>query len=172
MSESHNRGWFWEARSQILLWYVGLMLGFIGLSIPLFSHLVLHQVDTRVREDLEEEMERFEIFFNQNINIYPDNSEEKPLKTIFKRFLSEAIPEDDTFLITIIDNQFYRSSPRGLPKVIQQDSELMKVSIVFFISLSQLIIREKNKVFSLPPISLLEKNKKLLLLLSLSAKFY
>lgn len=122
----HHRGWFWEARSQILLWYVGLMLGLIGLSIPLFSHLVLHQVDTRVREDLEEEIEKFETFFEQNINRYSDSSEKKSLKILFKNFLSQAIPEDDTFLITIIDNQFYHSSPRGLPKIIQPDSELMK----------------------------------------------
>jgi signal transduction histidine kinase len=51
-----TKGWFWEARNRILAWYGLLMVAFIGLSVPIFSELVLHQIDRRVRADLVEEL--------------------------------------------------------------------------------------------------------------------
>jgi signal transduction histidine kinase len=116
-----RRGFFWEARTRILLWYIALMTGFIGFSIPIFYQLVLNQVDTRVREDLSQDVENFEIFIKQQGK--PANSIE--LAEIFQEFLFRHIPEDDTFLITMIDGDFKGSSPRAKPKLLQEDSELM-----------------------------------------------
>lgn len=116
-----RRGFFWEARTRILLWYIALMMGFIGFSIPIFYQLVLNQVDTRVREDLSQDVENFQIFIKQQGE--PANSIE--LAEMFQEFLFRHIPEDDTFLITMIDGDFKGSSPRAKPKLLQEDSELM-----------------------------------------------
>jgi signal transduction histidine kinase len=124
-SADRKRGFLWEARTRILAWYGILMTGFVGLSVPIFSELVFRQVDTRVREDLVEELEAFEQFVAEESSNSDRMTQEK-LKEIFQEFLYRQIPEDDTFLITFIDGQFYRSSPRGRPEMLQEESPLMK----------------------------------------------
>ncbi|MCU0537407.1 MAG: HAMP domain-containing histidine kinase [Hydrococcus sp. Prado102] len=124
-SSRRKRGFLWEARTRILAWYSVLMTGFVGLSIPIFSELVFHQVDTRVREDLVEELEAFKQFVAEESSNADQMTQEK-LQEIFQEFLYRQIPEDDTFLITFINGQFYRSSPRGRPEQLQEESQLMK----------------------------------------------
>ena len=109
---------FWEARTRIFTWYVGLNALFVGLSIPIFTQLAVIQVDARVREDLLEEIE---VFKKSLIN-----NSEKDIAIIFDRFLKYKIPADKTFLITTIDGQFYRSSPISLPQAICRDSPLIR----------------------------------------------
>ncbi len=149
------RGWqhiFGKARTRILLWYV-LILGLVFLAgIPAFRYLLFQRVDERVRHDMAEEMETFrdlithEHQFLQNLedqnpedlerlkeylrsnrsNLVPPNSTED-LKQFIKQYLRYSIPDDSTFLITFVDGKFYKSSPRGRPKPIQKESELMRL---------------------------------------------
>ncbi|NEO99168.1 MAG: HAMP domain-containing histidine kinase [Symploca sp. SIO2E9] len=124
-NKTKERGFFWEARTRILLWYGVLMTSFIGLCVPIFSEIVLYQVDRRVREELVEELEAFEKFVEeQSSSSKPFTRQE--LKNIFRRFLYLQIPEDDIFIITFLDGEFYRSSPRARPKLLQKNSVLMK----------------------------------------------
>lgn len=118
---TQHRGFLWEARTRILVWYIALMTGLIGFSIPIFVQLAFNQVQTRVQEDLNQDIEYFESFIKQQNE--PKNPIE--LSKIFQQFLLRHIPEDDTFLITMIDGKFYNSSPRAKPKPLQEDSELM-----------------------------------------------
>jgi signal transduction histidine kinase len=120
-----GKGFFWEARTRILAWYSILMTGFIGLSIPVFSELVFSQVHMRVRDDLVAELASFEEFVaEQSSN--SDKITEDRLKEIFREFLYRQIPEDDTFLITFVGGEFFRSSPRGRPEQLQEESPLMR----------------------------------------------
>jgi signal transduction histidine kinase len=125
ISTRRERGFFWEARTRILLWYTLMMMGMTGLSLPIFSHLVFTEVNARVREDLEEEIETFDTFVTQQ-NPQEKMMTQKELENLFQEFLYRRIPEDDTFLITIIQGSFYRSSPRALPEVLQENSSLMQ----------------------------------------------
>ena len=109
---------FWEARSRIFAWYLGLSTILVGLSIPIFTQLAIIQVDRRVREDLREEIEAFEKFCNQD--------RKRDIAIIFDRFLQHKIPADKTFLVATINGQFYRSSPVSLPQAISRDSALVK----------------------------------------------
>jgi signal transduction histidine kinase len=120
-----GRGFFWEARNRILAWYGLLMTSFIGLSVPIFSELVFYNVDRRVREDLVEELATFEQFVAEHSSS-SDQFTEADLEEIFREFLYRELPEDDTFLITFLDGQFYRSSPRGRPEQLQEESQLMQ----------------------------------------------
>jgi signal transduction histidine kinase len=122
---SQKRGFLWEARTRILAWYGVLMTGVIGLSVPIFSELVFQNVDMRVRQDLREELEAFETFVTQQTASSEQVTSEE-LQEVFQEFLYRQIPEDDTFLITFIDGQFYRSSPRGRPQILQENAPLMQ----------------------------------------------
>lgn len=134
---------FGEARTRILFWYLLLMMFFIVISAPLIRQRVFAQVDARVRDDLAEEFEDFEQLLAGELSERDEAVLERrrkegrrvpngapkttgELATLFDVFLSRRIPEDDTFLIAIIDGEFYKSSPRALPKPLQQDQALMQ----------------------------------------------
>jgi signal transduction histidine kinase len=153
---SLNRGWqniFREARTLVLLWYV-LILGLVFLAgIPAFRYLLFQRVDERVRHDMAEEIETFRTLishkgqFLQNLEdqnpealeylqeyiqttnrsyVIPPGSTED-LKQFFKQYLRYSIPDDSTFLITFVGGEFYKSSPRGRPKLLQKESDLMRL---------------------------------------------
>ncbi|MGK7872978.1 MAG: sensor histidine kinase [Xenococcaceae cyanobacterium] len=116
---------FWEARNRILGWYILLMVLLVGLSIPVFTRLVVLQVDQRVKEELREELESFQKFVVE-VNSTPATSPQKKAANIFDDFFGYQVPADKTFMIATIDGQFYRSSPVVVPEVISRDSELLK----------------------------------------------
>ena len=115
---------FREARTRILSWYIALMMLFMGLSVPIFYQLLSRQVDRRVRENLAEDVEALREFIEEKKANGEKTSESKAVD-IFDSFLSTQIPEDDEYLITFLDGQLYRSSPRALPAVIRDDTELL-----------------------------------------------
>lgn len=122
---SRKQSIFWEARTRILAWYLALTTSFLALSVPVITHLILFQVNLRVRSDLTEELEAFDNF--QQTQFPPiETLNEAKLAKLFKEFLNYKIPEDDTFLITILDGQFYRSSPRSRPYILAAESPLMQ----------------------------------------------
>lgn len=142
---------FGEARTRILLWYL-LILGLVFLAgIPAFRYLLFQRVDTQVRRDMAEEIETFremitsESQFRQNIEEHdPQNLERlkeytqransrvvppkslEDLEEFFDRYLRHSVPGERTFLITFLDGKFYKSSPRGRPKTLQRESDLMR----------------------------------------------
>ncbi len=54
----------------------------------------------------------------------PTNEQE--MKRFFEAYLKIEIPEDNIFLITFVNGQFYESSPKALPKAIKPDTALMQ----------------------------------------------
>jgi signal transduction histidine kinase len=120
-----NRGWMWGAHSRILAWYGALAIAFIGLSVPIFSQLVYLEIDRRVRDDLQADVESFDRFLKeQPIDI--KTIDEEKMEDIFRDFLFRRIPEDDTFLIAFVNGKFDRSSPRGRPEQMVEDGKLMQ----------------------------------------------
>ncbi|HEY9767187.1 MAG TPA: HAMP domain-containing sensor histidine kinase [Coleofasciculaceae cyanobacterium] len=127
---SRQQNIFWEARTRILAWYLALITSFLALSVPVITHLILFQVNLRVRHDLIEELEVFDNFQQAQ---FPqiETTNEAILAQLFEEFLNYKIPEDDTFLITILDGQFYRSNPRLRPHILAVESSLMQKWLTF-----------------------------------------
>jgi signal transduction histidine kinase len=135
---------FGEARTRILLWYIILIVGFVLVSLPLMRQRIFAKVDVRVREDLREDLENFQELirgdemseFDRNAieriqrttkKIYKPNPQTvEELKTVFDVYMARRIPEDDTFLIGIVDGNFYKASPSALPKALRRDQPLMQ----------------------------------------------
>ncbi len=135
--------WWGEARTRILLYYVALMLGFIILGLPLMKQQIFASVDERVREDLEEDIadfgqllrgeltaeDRLEIARSVANGRSPFTSTpqtEWEVETIFEVYFNRRVPEDDTFLIAIINGKFYKSSPRALPEILQPNGAMIQ----------------------------------------------
>ncbi|URD50494.1 hypothetical protein M5J74_00545 [Chroococcidiopsis sp. CCNUC1] len=145
---SAARGFFWAARTRILLWYL-LTIGFIFVvSIPAFRQVLYERVNQRVNRELTEKMEIFTQLIDAETEASDREDEEvtaavnllkqadmrltKPpatedeLEEFFDAFLGRQLSEDDTFLIAIVDGEFRKSSPRARPKVLAADSKLIQ----------------------------------------------
>ncbi|MDY6783884.1 MAG: ATP-binding protein [Cyanobacteriota bacterium] len=119
-----KHGFFWEARTRILAWYVALMSVFVVISIPIFYQLVFVQVDRRVRSDLAREIADFQEFLEKQ-RPNQEGQLEGNIALIFDRFLSLEMPEDDTYFLTFIDGEFYEASG-VVPDLIEQDVLLLQ----------------------------------------------
>ncbi|MBE8997891.1 HAMP domain-containing histidine kinase [Nostoc sp. LEGE 12447] len=146
---------FGEARTRILLWYL-LILGITFLiSIPIFRYQLYQRINQRVRQDIEINMMAFNALIkgekfvaeNRLTNDEPEeilneskqfnsllSGEEKitapasveDLIKLFKAYLLYRRPEDESYFITFIDGEFYKSSPSKRPKLLARDSLLMR----------------------------------------------
>ena len=142
------RGFFWATRTRILIWYVLIVTFIFLVSIPAFRELLYARVDKRVRRELREKIHTFNQLIENEAETHklseaefeeiknsswvdkPDSRLKRPtskeeLKDFFNAFLSKQLPEDDTYLITFVDGNFFQSSPRGRPRIFDRDSELM-----------------------------------------------
>lgn len=145
-TEANPRGRRWrllgEARTRILVWYTVLMAIFVIVTIPMVRQRLFAKVNDRVRSELVHEMTEFQALLNGKKTLTdreleqqlrakgrsipqgrPRNLEE--LTTLFDIFMSHQLPEDDTYLIAILNQQFYKSSSRSLPAALRPGSTLM-----------------------------------------------
>jgi signal transduction histidine kinase len=109
-----------EARTRILMLYLLLILIVTAIAVPIFQLLFLANVDNRVRADLVDEMADFQTSYTA-WEALPNQSQED-LRLFAEQFLSQQVPQDDNFLIFLIDNQFYKSNPEALPASLKPDS--------------------------------------------------
>lgn len=114
-----------EVRTRLLLCGILTIGGLFCLSIPISRKLIASQVNRRERENLAENLAAFENYYAKAIkpegNLSPDH-----LRHLMKGFLLSAFPEDDNFLISIVDTRFHSSSPVALPEQFQPGSALMR----------------------------------------------
>jgi signal transduction histidine kinase len=122
LKKSLTNTFFGETRTRILIWYALLTSACVGLSIPIFTHLVIQQVDERVAEDFEDEI----LAFKNCVKLHLSEQKEMDSKHIFDHFLIKKVPGDKTFLIATIQGKFYRSSPLSLPDSISGTSALIQ----------------------------------------------
>lgn len=123
-----SRQWrriFFSLRTNILVWYV-LLLTFSALvSTAVIRQVLLSRLEMRHRDSLSQEVKEFRVLANGK-DPNTGKSFQHDIKALFKVFLSRNIPDDDEFLITIVEGELYRSSPRALPQPLQPNSELIK----------------------------------------------
>lgn len=136
-------GFLWAARTRILLWYVAILVFIFLISIPVLRYFLSAQVDRRVRQDLSAKVSVFrtlldgELLDEKTVELEdpelaqqdkrfqtPYSKEE--LTIFFDAYLAQQIPEDDTYLIAIVDGRFYKSSPRARPDIFHPKSPLMQ----------------------------------------------
>ncbi|WP_299486984.1 HAMP domain-containing sensor histidine kinase [Acaryochloris sp. IP29b_bin.137] len=113
---------FRQTRTRILLLYVSLLGLFTGLAVPLYQTLISSQVSLRVRGDLSEAREVFELAY-KDWERQPHQTA-TDLEAFADEFLVNQLPEDDNYFIFIIDGEFYRSNPPRLLEPIRPGSDL------------------------------------------------
>jgi signal transduction histidine kinase len=114
-----------QARTQILVWYIVLMIGSTIGSILAIRHTVFLELDARVKASLHKELKEFKRLHAEH-SLIEGLSLTENVASLFNKFLSRNVTEDDEFFITILDERFYDASSRALPKLLQPDGQLVK----------------------------------------------
>ncbi len=116
---------FGESRTRILICYLILMSISSLVSVFAVRQILLAKLEERVQQSLQQEIEEFRQLRNGND---PDTGQPfgNDIQAIFDVFLSRNITEDDEFLVTILDGEFYRASSLALPAALQPDSPLIQ----------------------------------------------
>jgi signal transduction histidine kinase len=112
-----------QTRTRILLLYLLLMLLITAAAVPVFQWLLIMSIDNRVRQDLKQEMAAFREGYLAWEEKPGQNTED--LKEFIDEFLDEELPEDDNFLIALVDGEVYKSSPAVLIEPFRPDSDLI-----------------------------------------------
>lgn len=117
---------FWgAARTRILIWYLALMTLSSVASVLMIRQVLFAKLEERIQQSIQLEIEEFNQLRDGN-NPQTGQPFNNDIEAIFDVFLSRNIPEDDEYLITILDGEFYRASSLALPTVLQPDSSLMR----------------------------------------------
>ncbi|WP_041233668.1 sensor histidine kinase [Cylindrospermum stagnale] len=146
---------FGEARTRILLWYL-LILGITFLiAIPAFRYHLYYRIDERVRQNMAADIKDFRALINgqtlipgdeltddegkemvirpKQFNLLMSEQERittprsvEELRTLFRAYLLYRLPKDESYFITFIDGEFYKSSPSARPQLLARNSLLMK----------------------------------------------
>jgi signal transduction histidine kinase len=100
------------------------MLLVTAASIPIFFFLLYAKVDSRVQDDLMDEMADFHQAYEQWEEA--PNQSTKDFKQFIDAYLIKQLPEDDNFLIVFLNNKLYKSNPTALPDQLKPGSSLAK----------------------------------------------
>lgn len=114
-----------SAKTRILGWYILLLIGSGLVSIFTIRQVLFNRVQARVTNSLQQEVLEFRSLAKA---LNPDTG--KPfgnnVVAIFNVFMSRNIPDDDEFLLTLLNGQLYKYSPRALPPPLQPKSKLIQ----------------------------------------------
>lgn len=127
-------------RTQIVIGYVVLMGFSTVVGTFVIDQILFFHVQERIKKSLVQEMQEFRMLADGE---NPETS--KPfgndISALFKIFVKSNIPDDDEFLVALLNGQIYTSSPLALPNWFKADSQIVK-------TLSQIKIAEEGEFFT------------------------
>lgn len=89
----------------------------------IIRQVLFNRLEERVESSLTQEIKEFHQVL-QRQPLTPDQPLEPYVATLFKGYLSSNIPDDDEFLLTFVNGQFYKSSSAALPVPLNPKSHL------------------------------------------------
>jgi signal transduction histidine kinase len=87
--------------------------------------ILLVRLEEQVKQALEQEVQEFRLLIDGRNPITAQPFGEN-MTAIFSVFLNRNIPKENEYLITLLPNQFYGSSPLALPSLINKNSETVQ----------------------------------------------
>ena len=111
-----------EVRTQVLLYYLGLMAVLMGISIPVIYQVVFRQIDQRLEKEVVSEIEELE---DELAIKNPQNLLQ--LQELMVAYLEGELVEHEQFLLVLLNKEVFRSSPpiEKLPESLQPNSALI-----------------------------------------------
>jgi signal transduction histidine kinase len=111
------RRFFFGIRTRMIALYILLMAGSTGLSILAVRQVLSVRLEQRGNNLLVQDVEEFRQMLQQCDN-YSCNA-----ANLFDTFLYRNIPIDGEFILTFLNDKFYKSSPLALPEALGIDGK-------------------------------------------------
>ena len=128
MEQSRLSRWhslLFGVRTRILAAYCLLILLSTVIATLVIRHALLVRLQEQIDESLLQEVQEFRLLVNGQ-----DPSTAQPFGTdiaaIFRVFINRNVPKENEYLITLLPDQFYKSSPEQLPDIINQNSDAIR----------------------------------------------
>lgn len=123
---SQFRGWqraISGIRPRILIWYFLLTASTALVSILVTRQMYCEQLGVRAQASLVQEVERFKLLEKEHLG----NAVRSPdtITTLFDRFLASYVPTQNEYIITLLNDQIYKSSPTLPQDLLKQHLGLM-----------------------------------------------
>ncbi|WP_316432034.1 HAMP domain-containing sensor histidine kinase [Leptolyngbya sp. NK1-12] len=119
------RKFFLGARARILVWLVVLIALSTVVAIFAIRQILFAQLLNRVQRSLEQEVEEIQKLANGR-NPATGEPFGNDVAAIFDVFLSRSVPDDDEFLITLLNGDVYQTSPIALPDALSSNISLLR----------------------------------------------
>ena len=127
--KNQQTGWrkvLFGTRTRILGWCIFLIAVSDVVSILAIRQTLFTRLEKRIHKSLTQEVEEFRQLVREGKDPKTGKSFGNDVDALFKLFLSRNIPDDDEFLLAILDGELDRSSPRAVPPPLRGDSKLIK----------------------------------------------
>lgn len=113
-----------SARTHILAWLVILTAFSVVVSVLTIRQILYALLEQRVQRSLRQEAAEV----NQLVKGKPATGDlfGNDVSAIFDVFLSRSVPDDDEYLITLLNGQIYRTSPVAIPNELRHNSTLIQ----------------------------------------------
>ncbi|GET39197.1 sensor histidine kinase [Microseira wollei] len=96
------------------------------ISILAIRQTLFARLERRIEKSLIQEVEEFRQLVREGKNPKTGEPFGSDVDGIFKLFMARNIPEDDEFLLAILDGKLERASPRAVPPPLSGDSNIIK----------------------------------------------
>ena len=113
-----------EARTRILIWYLLLMALSSAASVLAVRQILFTRLEERVEQSLYQEVEEFRQL-RQGKNPETGQPFGDDIVAIFDVFLARNIPEDNEYLLAIVEGELYEASSLALPAALQPEGGLI-----------------------------------------------
>jgi signal transduction histidine kinase len=124
LSHKWFRRLFGKLRTRLLICFTFTVGGLLFVTVPISRRLIVNQISEREQRSLQESLAAYLQFVQQEMGAAEGYSSAQ-LQTLMKEFLRSELPEDDHFMISIVDSKFHAASPVALPPPLQPGSPLM-----------------------------------------------
>ncbi len=124
-NQIHNlQGWrrfVFGARARVIASYIVLVIFSTVVSLLTIHHILIARVEDQIKKSLVQEVEEFRRLVKGR-NPMTGLPFEDDVASIFDVFLRRNVPDDDEFLLTLLDGKLYKSSPIGLSDSLHPNS--------------------------------------------------
>ncbi|HAX76022.1 MAG TPA: two-component sensor histidine kinase [Cyanobacteria bacterium UBA11372] len=127
--KNQQTGWrrvLFGTRTRILGWCILLIAVSDIISILAIRQTLFARLERRIHKSLIQEVEEFRQLVREGKNPKTGKPFGNDVNELFKLFMSRNIPDDDEFLLAILDGKLDRASPRAVPAPLMGNSYLIE----------------------------------------------
>jgi signal transduction histidine kinase len=133
---------FFAARTRILVSYLVLLIFSTVVSLWAIRQILISRLETKIETSLDQEVEEFRRLVRDGRNPNTGQPFGDNISAIFDVFLARNVPNDNEFLLALLNNQLYQSSHTADLVSLHLDSNRIK-------TWSKLIHPEEDEIITL-----------------------